>query len=89
MVTKFHLKILIVLENIHSMRSSFEKFIELMYSDSMDLGYFSKLESTGWMEWTRVLLESAVKICNFLEGEGASVVIHCSGTFWSCYSKFL
>jgi hypothetical protein len=61
------------------MRSSFEKFIDLVHSDSEELDYFSKLESTGWMAWTKVILESSVKICEILEIEGASVVIHCSG----------
>jgi myotubularin-related protein 1/2 len=71
--------LLILQDNIHAMRSSFEKFIDLMYSDTRDDGYFSKLEATGWINWIKVLLESAVRIGDFLENEGATVIVHCSG----------
>eukprot|EP00475_Leptophrys_vorax_P004204 TRINITY_DN12515_c0_g1_i1.p1 TRINITY_DN12515_c0_g1~~TRINITY_DN12515_c0_g1_i1.p1 ORF type:complete len:634 (+),score=81.91 TRINITY_DN12515_c0_g1_i1:123-1904(+) len=69
------------IDNVHAMRSSLDKLIDLFYNDNSkenDADYFSKLEDSQWLSWIRVLLQSSVKICNALDIEGASVICHCS-----------
>jgi len=67
------------IDNVHAMRSSLEKLIDLFYNQKEpDSDYFSKLEDSQWLSWIHTLLQSSVKICDALDVEGASVICHCS-----------
>ncbi|XP_058791089.1 myotubularin-related protein 6 [Phymastichus coffea] len=64
------------IENIHVMRSSLSKLIELQKSTSMS-AFLSALESSGWLKHIRVILETSWFIARNIIN-GISVVVHCS-----------
>ncbi|XP_014211423.1 myotubularin-related protein 6 [Copidosoma floridanum] len=64
------------IENIHVMRSSLNKLLELQKSTSMS-SFLSGLESSGWLKHIRAILETSWFIARNVVN-GISVVVHCS-----------
>ncbi|XP_011497390.1 PREDICTED: myotubularin-related protein 6 isoform X2 [Ceratosolen solmsi marchali] len=64
------------IENIHVMRSSLTKLIELQKITSMN-EFLSGLESSGWLKHIRAILETSWFIARNV-ANGISVVVHCS-----------
>ncbi|KAJ8681848.1 hypothetical protein QAD02_017640 [Eretmocerus hayati] len=64
------------IENIHVMRSSLAKLIELQKSTSMS-AFLNGLESSGWLKHIRLILETSWFIARNIIN-GISVVVHCS-----------
>ncbi|KAI4497148.1 hypothetical protein M0802_007632 [Mischocyttarus mexicanus] len=64
------------IENIHVMRTSLNKLIELQRTTSMS-GFLNGLESSGWLKHIRSILETAWFIARAVY-TGVSVVVHCS-----------
>ncbi|XP_076653260.1 myotubularin related protein 6 [Halictus rubicundus] len=64
------------IENIHVMRTSLNKLIELQRTTSMS-SFLSGLESSGWLKHIRSILEAAWFIARAVSS-GVSVVVHCS-----------
>ncbi|XP_033365255.1 myotubularin-related protein 6 [Bombus vosnesenskii] len=64
------------IENIHVMRTSLNKLIELQRMTSMS-AFLSGLESSGWLKHIRSILETAWFIARAVSN-GVSVVVHCS-----------
>lgn len=62
--------------NIHTMRSSFLKVIELVQSGGYDVQWFTKLEATGWLEHVRNILVASAFFVDELIG-GVSILTHC------------
>ncbi|EZA54228.1 hypothetical protein DMN91_000584 [Ooceraea biroi] len=64
------------IENIHVMRTSLNKLLDLQRSTSMS-AFLSGLESSGWLKHIRSILETAWFIARAVSN-GVSVVVHCS-----------
>ncbi|CAB0035156.1 unnamed protein product [Trichogramma brassicae] len=64
------------IENIHVMRSSLSKLIELQKCTSMST-FLNGLESSGWLKHIRAILETSWFIARNVIN-GISVVVHCS-----------
>lgn len=64
------------IENIHVMRTSLNKLLDLQRSTSMS-AFLSGLESSGWLKHIRSILETAWFIARAV-ANGVSVVVHCS-----------
>lgn len=77
----FFICLFFVPDNIHAIRGSLEKLVELCSTDIRtldDTTFYSKLEATQWLHYVRLLLSSAARIAVILAEEGASCVTHCS-----------
>ncbi|XP_043267839.1 myotubularin-related protein 6 isoform X2 [Venturia canescens] len=64
------------IENIHVMRASLSKLVELQRSSSIG-SFLSGLESSGWLKHIRSILETGWFIARAISN-GTSVVVHCS-----------
>uniref|UniRef100_A0A3B4DY39 phosphatidylinositol-3,5-bisphosphate 3-phosphatase n=1 Tax=Pygocentrus nattereri TaxID=42514 RepID=A0A3B4DY39_PYGNA len=64
--------------NIHVMRESLRKLKEVVYPAIDEQRWFSSIDATHWLEYTRLLLAGAVKIADRIESGKTSVVVHCS-----------
>ncbi|XP_017763624.1 PREDICTED: myotubularin-related protein 6 isoform X2 [Eufriesea mexicana] len=64
------------IENIHVMRTSLNKLMELQRTTSMST-FLNGLESSGWLKHIRSILETAWFITRAVSN-GVSVVVHCS-----------
>ncbi|XP_011313448.1 myotubularin-related protein 6 isoform X1 [Fopius arisanus] len=64
------------IENIHVMRTSLAKLMELQRTSSMS-AFLKGLESSGWLKHIRSILETGWFIAKAISN-GISVVIHCS-----------
>ncbi|XP_063992253.1 myotubularin-related protein 6 isoform X2 [Diachasmimorpha longicaudata] len=64
------------IENIHVMRTSLTKLMELQRSTSMS-AFLSGLESSGWLKHIRSILETGWFIAKAISN-GVTVVVHCS-----------
>ncbi|KAG7212570.1 hypothetical protein KM043_012869 [Ampulex compressa] len=64
------------IENIHVMRASLNKLMELQRTTSMST-FLSGLENSGWLKHIRSILETAWFIARAVSS-GVSVVVHCS-----------
>ncbi|XP_025086594.1 myotubularin-related protein 6-like isoform X2 [Pomacea canaliculata] len=66
------------IENIHIMRSSLQKLVEVceLKNPSMS-GFLSGLENSGFLKHIAAILETSVFIANAIS-EGTSVLVHCS-----------
>ncbi|XP_015599450.1 myotubularin-related protein 6 isoform X2 [Cephus cinctus] len=64
------------IENIHVMRASLNKLVELQRCTSMNT-FLSNLESSGWLKHIRSILETAWFIARAV-ASGVTVVVHCS-----------
>eukprot|EP01101_Sappina_pedata_P007986 TRINITY_DN4331_c0_g2_i1.p1 TRINITY_DN4331_c0_g2~~TRINITY_DN4331_c0_g2_i1.p1 ORF type:complete len:502 (-),score=86.43 TRINITY_DN4331_c0_g2_i1:34-1539(-) len=64
--------------NIHSMRDSFNKLRDLCLTvDPREHKFWSVLDSTGWMNYIRLILAGSEKIVQIMNN-GQSIVSHCS-----------
>ncbi|XP_051169352.1 myotubularin-related protein 8 [Leptopilina boulardi] len=64
------------IENIHVMRASLNKLIDLQKSTSMS-SFLTGLESSGWLKHIKSILETSWFIAQAVSN-GISVVVHCS-----------
>ncbi|KAK7096994.1 hypothetical protein V1264_004036 [Littorina saxatilis] len=66
------------IENIHIMRSSLQKLVEVceLKNPSMT-AFLSGLEGSGWLKHISAVLETSVFIANAIR-DGTSVLVHCS-----------
>ncbi|KAF7649309.1 hypothetical protein LDENG_00143530 [Lucifuga dentata] len=67
------------IENIHVMRSSQQKIIDVgeMRSPSMT-DFLWGLENSGWLKHIKAVLDAGVFIARAVADEGVSVLVHCS-----------
>ncbi|XP_048851808.1 myotubularin-related protein 7b isoform X1 [Brienomyrus brachyistius] len=73
---KFHF---LSIENIHVMRSSQQKMLEVCEQKSPSMAEFLwGLESSGWLKHIKGILDAGVFIAKAVAEEGASVLVHCS-----------
>ncbi|XP_076877408.1 myotubularin-related protein 7a [Brachyhypopomus gauderio] len=67
------------IENIHVMRNSQQKLIEVSDLPSPSMGEFLLgLESSDWLKHIRSILEVSTFIAKAVADEGVSVLVHCS-----------
>jgi hypothetical protein len=67
------------IENIHVMRDSFRRVMELsLGSGGADVHWASLLESTQWLEHIRNIVATARVLAEAIERGGQSVLAHCS-----------
>jgi myotubularin-related protein 1/2 len=65
--------------NIHVMRASFSKLMELcMNFGGMDAKWHEKVEGTSWLEYLRTILVAAQFCVTTMERDKCSVLCHCS-----------
>ncbi|XP_057707151.1 myotubularin-related protein 7a [Corythoichthys intestinalis] len=69
----------VAIENIHVMRSSQQKMLEVceLRSPSMS-DFLDGLESSGWLKHIKAVLDAGVFIAKAIAVEGVSVLVHCS-----------
>uniref|UniRef100_A0A8B9ST41 Myotubularin related protein 6 n=1 Tax=Anas platyrhynchos TaxID=8839 RepID=A0A8B9ST41_ANAPL len=67
------------IENIHVMRSSLQKLLEVSGTKGLSVNDFlSGLESSGWLRHIKAVLDAAVFLVKAIAVESASVLVHCS-----------
>uniref|UniRef100_A0A4W3IIZ3 Myotubularin related protein 6 n=1 Tax=Callorhinchus milii TaxID=7868 RepID=A0A4W3IIZ3_CALMI len=67
------------IENIHVMRASLQKVVEVCGSKALSVNDFlCGLESSGWLRHIRAVLDAASLLAKAVGQEGASVLVHCS-----------
>lgn len=67
------------IENIHVMRSSLQKLLEVTGTRSLSMSdYLVGLESSGWLRHIKAIVDAAVFLTRAVTVEGASVLVHCS-----------
>uniref|UniRef100_A0A8B9GC95 Myotubularin related protein 6 n=1 Tax=Amazona collaria TaxID=241587 RepID=A0A8B9GC95_9PSIT len=67
------------IENIHVMRSSLQKLLEVTGTKGLSVNDFlSGLESSGWLRHIKAVLDAAVFLVKAIAVESASVLVHCS-----------
>ncbi|XP_072849819.2 phosphatidylinositol-3,5-bisphosphate 3-phosphatase MTMR6 isoform X1 [Pogona vitticeps] len=67
------------IENIHVMRSSLQKLLEVCGTRGLSVNDFlSGLESSGWLRHIKAVLDAAIFLSKAIAFEGASVLVHCS-----------
>ncbi|XP_029458420.1 myotubularin-related protein 6 isoform X2 [Rhinatrema bivittatum] len=67
------------IENIHVMRSSLQKLLEVCGMRALSVNEFlSGLESSGWLRHIKAVLEAAICLAKAISVEKASVLVHCS-----------
>ncbi|XP_066400935.1 myotubularin-related protein 6 isoform X2 [Molothrus aeneus] len=67
------------IENIHVMRSSLQKLLEVSGTRGLSVNDFlSGLESSGWLRHIKAVLDAAVFLAKAIAVESASVLVHCS-----------
>uniref|UniRef100_A0A6Q2WS73 Myotubularin phosphatase domain-containing protein n=1 Tax=Esox lucius TaxID=8010 RepID=A0A6Q2WS73_ESOLU len=64
------------IENIHVMRNSQQKIIDIKTPSMGD--FLWGLESSGWLKHIKAVLDAGVFIAKAVAEEGVSVVVHCS-----------
>lgn len=65
------------IHNIHVMRASFLKVLDLVQSGGYDPQWYSKLEQTQWLEHTRTILTTSAYFVDVFEQQ-ISILTHCS-----------
>ncbi|XP_019739983.1 myotubularin-related protein 7a isoform X2 [Hippocampus comes] len=66
------------IENIHVMRNSQQKMLEVCELRSPSMSYFLEgLESSGWLKHIKAVLDAGIFIAKAV-AEGVSVLVHCS-----------
>ena len=63
--------------NIHVIRDSHRRVRDLCYPRADDLHWHAKLEDTHWLEYNKLILQSAVMVVDLVQ-QGTSVMVHCS-----------
>lgn len=67
------------IENIHVMRSSLQKLLEVIGSRSLTMSdYLVGLENSGWLRHIKAIVDAAVFLAQAVTVEGTSVLVHCS-----------
>eukprot|EP00002_Diphylleia_rotans_P000359 TRINITY_DN10192_c0_g1_i2.p1 TRINITY_DN10192_c0_g1~~TRINITY_DN10192_c0_g1_i2.p1 ORF type:complete len:387 (-),score=52.88 TRINITY_DN10192_c0_g1_i2:75-1235(-) len=66
------------IENIHAVRDSYRKTVELYQSGGNDDRFLSSLESGQWLYHISCILTAASKAVSMVTKKGASVLVHCS-----------
>ncbi|XP_017285304.1 myotubularin-related protein 6 isoform X2 [Kryptolebias marmoratus] len=67
------------IENIHVMRTSLQKLLEVIGTRSLSMSDFlSGLESSGWLRHIKAVVDAAVFLTKAVTVEGTSVLVHCS-----------
>lgn len=67
------------IENIHIMRNSQQKMLEVCELRSPSMSDFLEgLESSGWLKHIKAVLDAGIFIAKAVAEEGVSVLVHCS-----------
>ncbi|MGH0153740.1 UNVERIFIED_CONTAM: hypothetical protein FKN15_061212, partial [Acipenser sinensis] len=67
------------IENIHVMRNSLQKMLEVCDLKSLSMGDFLwGLENSGWLKHIRAILDAGIFIAKAVAEEAVSVLVHCS-----------
>ncbi|XP_058041631.1 myotubularin-related protein 6 [Ahaetulla prasina] len=67
------------IENIHVMRSSLQKLLEVCGTRGLSVNDFlSGLESSGWLRHIKAVLDAGIFLAKAIAFESASVLVHCS-----------
>ncbi|KAL7835392.1 hypothetical protein SRHO_G00277390 [Serrasalmus rhombeus] len=67
------------IENIHVMRSSLQKLLEVVGTRSLSVtDYLVGLENSGWLRHIKAIVDAAIFLTKAVTVEGASVLVHCS-----------
>ena len=66
------------IENIHSVRNSMEKLIDMIYREKGDSNYYGNLEDTKWLRHIRAIIIGSKKVSNLLSEDQATCLVHCS-----------
>ncbi|XP_077000494.1 phosphatidylinositol-3-phosphate phosphatase MTMR7 [Tamandua tetradactyla] len=67
------------IENIHVMRSSLQKMLEVCELKSPSMSDFLwGLENSGWLRHIKAITDAGIFIAKAVSEEGASVLVHCS-----------
>ncbi|KAG9491878.1 myotubularin-related protein 6 [Eleutherodactylus coqui] len=67
------------IENIHVMRSSLQKLVEVCGSKNLSVNDFlSGLENCGWLRHIKAVLDASVWLAKAIHDEKTSVLVHCS-----------
>uniref|UniRef100_A0A8C9XSR0 Myotubularin related protein 6 n=2 Tax=Sander lucioperca TaxID=283035 RepID=A0A8C9XSR0_SANLU len=67
------------IENIHVMRTSLQKLLEVIGTRSLSMSDFLVgLESSGWLRHIKAVVDAAIFLAKAVTVEGASVLVHCS-----------
>ncbi|XP_025326269.2 myotubularin-related protein 7 isoform X1 [Canis lupus dingo] len=67
------------IENIHVMRSSLQKMLEVCELQSPSMSDFLwGLENSGWLRHIKAIMDAGIFIAKAVSEEGASVLVHCS-----------
>ncbi|KAF5916335.1 myotubularin-related protein 6 isoform X1 [Diceros bicornis minor] len=67
------------IENIHVMRSSLQKLLEVNGTKGLSVNdFYSGLESSGWLRHIKAVMDAAIFLAKAIMIENASVLVHCS-----------
>ncbi|POI36091.1 hypothetical protein CIB84_000154 [Bambusicola thoracicus] len=67
------------IENIHVMRSSLQKLLEVCETKSPSMSDFlTGLENSGWLRHIKAVMDASVFLAKAVKDEKASVLVHCS-----------
>ncbi|MEE6472646.1 hypothetical protein FKM82_009677 [Ascaphus truei] len=67
------------IENIHIMRSSLQKLLEVGGTKGSSVNdFYNGLESSGWLRHIKAVLDASVCLAKAIYVESASVLVHCS-----------
>ncbi|KAE8904234.1 hypothetical protein PF005_g15083 [Phytophthora fragariae] len=66
------------IENIHQMRKSYHKLMDLCTTKQNNDKWLDQLASTHWLDHISRILDSAVEIVRIVKEQKSSVLIHCS-----------
>ena len=66
------------IENIHSVRNSMEKLIDMIYREKGDSNYYGNLEDTKWLRHIRAIIIGSKKVSILLSEDQATCLVHCS-----------
>ncbi|XP_029515245.1 myotubularin-related protein 7a isoform X1 [Oncorhynchus nerka] len=67
------------IENIHVMRNSLQKMLEVSEAWSPSMSEFLEgLESSGWLKHIKAVLDAGIFIAKAVAEDGVSVLVHCS-----------
>lgn len=67
------------IENIHVMRSSLQKLLEVNGTKGLSVNdFYSGLESSAWLRHIKAVMDAAIFLAKAIVVENASVLVHCS-----------
>ncbi|OXB67653.1 hypothetical protein ASZ78_016776, partial [Callipepla squamata] len=67
------------IENIHVMRNSLQKLLEVCETKSPSMSDFlTGLENSGWLRHIKAVMDASVFLAKAVKDEKASVLVHCS-----------